>query len=109
MKGIEKVLAAGGYMSLFVLPVVIPFILYVACANREVRHHVGIACLSQCVPLAWAAMTIWFFLLPRETDAVSIGILFGIVVLGLFNFWIMVWSVGSALRILVSGKEDVEA
>ncbi|MDG4657165.1 hypothetical protein P6P90_11665 [Ectobacillus antri] len=108
MKGMEKVLVAGGYMSLFVLPAILPFILYVACSNREVKYHARVAFASQCVPVAWVGVTFWFFLSAREADAMSLGILFGIVVLGLFNFWIMVWSVGNALRVLVSRKEDVE-
>jgi hypothetical protein len=94
----QKLLAAGSYFSLFVVPFLFPLIVYAFVLNYRLREHAKKAFLPYILPTAWIVGAVLFLLFVHT---VSVSAVFMITGLALLNFVIMVWNAGNAIYVLV--------
>lgn len=101
MKMEERLLAVGSYLSVFIAPLLFPFLVYFLSSCKVVKYHAKKAIISHILPVLWMVTAVMFLLYIHTAETSHIVMLFLIAGAGLLNFVIVIWNVGNGIRVLI--------
>lgn len=104
----SKGLSALGYLSFFFAPFIVPLILFFVTKEDFIKYHSKRAFISQLIPVVLAIIyIILFFSYAFTWDSTmnadfffGSAVFIGLIVLALLSFFVAIWNVVQAIKVL---------
>lgn len=109
----KKVLSALCYFSVFIFPLLIPFVIYLTSEDREVKAHATRSFVSHIIPMILLVIGLVFFsfsmftaqrrmtaIMQQQVDFWSFAPFLFTVIYSLLFLVVIVWNVFQGVRVL---------